>query len=253
MVWEAGKGTMGILVSAAEAGGLVDRHERVVRQRIQDGDLPARKNARGQWQIDVDDLARVPGWVVDRERLARLELRQRRSHAGLVSRTEALEARLRGLESHQRSIDEQLARLLERLSPPGAPRPPTPPSPREPEQPSGDEDPDPDELSDLSDLSNMPLAYRGPPTVTLLDRGPDAPQAFRTLADAARWLARHGVNPLTPKDWPGWKHVERTPVEVLRFAIERQRLAVAGRNWRVQWRLARCEDGQCVCHDWLES
>ena len=248
---------MGILVSAAEAGALVDRHERVVRQHIHDGGLPARKDARGRWQIDVEDLARVPGWIVDRERLARLELRQRRSHAGLVSRTEALEARLRGLESHQRSIDEQLARLLELLSPPGAPRPPTPPSPREPEQPSGDEDPElpdpPNDLADLSDLSNMPLAYRGPPTVTLLDRGPDAPQFFRTHADASRWLERHGVSALTPKSWPGWRHVTLTPMEVLRFATERQRAAVAAGNWRVTWRLRRCDDAQCICQDRLDG
>lgn len=253
MVWEAGKTQMGILVSAAEAGALVDRHERVVRQHIQDGGLPARKDARGSWRIDTDDLARVPGWVVDRERLARLELRQRRSYPGLVARTEALEGRLRAIEGQMRAVLERLERLGQSEPPREPPRELPRELPREPEQPTENEDSDPDEEPDPPEPRTVPLAYRGPPTVALLDRGPDAPQAFRTLADAARWLARHGVNPLTPKDWPGWRHVERTPVEVLRFAVDRQRLAVAGRNWRVTWRLRRCEDAQCVCHDWLEG
>lgn len=242
-VGETGAG-MGILVSAAEAGALVDRHERVVRQHIQDGGLPARKDARGRWQIDVEDLARVPGWIVDRERLARLELRQRRSHAGLVERTEALESRLRTLESHLRAIESS----LERLGQIGPPHPPAPPAaPREPkdEDDSSDSDEEPD--------PNPPLTYRGPPTVTLLDRGPDAPQFFRTHADAARWLERHGVSALTPKSWPGWRHATLTPVEVLRFASERQRAAVAAGNWRVTWRLRRCDDPQCVCQDRLDG
>lgn len=227
---------MGILVSAAEAGLLVDRHERVVRQHIQDQQLPARKDARGRWQIDVDDLTRIPGWVVDRERLARLELRQTRSHAGLVARTEALESRLRSIEAHLRAIES----LLEVRRPTSA---------REPEQPppqGNDEIDPPDEP-----LPDAPLTYRGPPTVALLNRGPDAPEMFRTLADASRWLERHGVNQLTPKSWDGWKRVTLTRVEVLRFALERQRLSAG--NWRVTWRLRRCDDAQCVCHDWLES
>jgi hypothetical protein len=229
---------MGILVSAAEAGALVDRHERVVRQHIQDGGLPATKDARGRWQIDVEDLARVPGWIVDRERLARLELRQRRSHAGLVARTEAMESRLRALENHLRAIE----RSLERLGQAGPPRPPASPA-HEPEAPSDDEEPDPE----------PPLTYRGQPTVTLLDRGPEAPQVFRTHADASRWLERHGVSALTPKSWPGWRHVTLTPVEVLRFATERQRAALAEGNWRVTWRLRRCDDAQCVCQDRLDD
>ena len=236
---------MGILVSAAEAGALVDRHERVVRQHIQDGGLPATKDARGRWQIDVEDLARVPGWIVDRERLARLELRQRRSHAGLVARTEALESRLRGLESHLRAIESS----LERLGQIGPQRPPTPPA----REPSDDDESDPDDSGDEEPDPEPPLTYRGPPTVTLLDRGPDAPQFFKTHADASRWLERHGVSALTPKSWPGWRHVTLTPMEVLRFATERQRLAVAAGNWRVTWRLRRCDDAQCVCQDRLDG
>lgn len=243
---------MGILVSAAEAGALVDRHERVVRQHIHDGGLPARKDARGRWQIDVEDLARVPGWIVDRERLARLELRQRRSHAGLVERTEALEGRLRTLEGQLRLVLER----LERLGQSAPPRPPlTPPAapPAAPREPTDDDDSSDSSDSDEEPDPHPPLTYRGPPTVTLLDRGPDAPQFFRTHADAARWLERHGVSALTPKSWPGWRHVTLTPVEVLRFASERQRAAVAAGNWRVTWRLRRCDDPQCVCQDRLDG
>lgn len=236
---------MGILVSAAQAGELVDRHERVVRQHIQDGQLPARKDARGRWQIDVEELTRIPGWVVDRERLARMELRQSRTHPGLVARTETVEARLRAIETQLRAIERALTRL-------GG----VAPQPREPEQPPSrpaerngpDEDPDDD---DDPAPAALPLLYRGPPTVALLDRGPDAPRAFRTRADAARWLERHGISALTPKSWPGWRHVTLTQVEVLRFALERQRLGAS--NWRVTWRLRRCDDGQCVCYDWLDG
>jgi hypothetical protein len=102
---------MGILVSAAEAGALVGRHERMVRWHITTRrDLPARKH-QGQWQVNTDDLARVSGWVVDRERLARLDLRQSRSASGLVARVETLEQRLRAMETRLRALEARLAVL----------------------------------------------------------------------------------------------------------------------------------------------
>lgn len=226
---------MGILVSAAEAGLLVGRHERMVRWHITTRrDLPGRKSAQGQWLVDVDDLTRVPGWVVDRERLAKLELRQTRSHGGLVARMEALETRIRQQEAHIRALQERLRQLNNEDNEDGDPPPGDPapaPTPTPPASPSG---------------------YRGPSTVTLADRGPGVPLAFRTRADAARWLERHGVmSAKTPPSWRGWHNVTLTPTAVLTFALHLRQEATAQRDWRVDWHLRPCDDAACVCHDLL--
>lgn len=87
---------MGILVSAAEAGALVGRHERIVRGKIKAGRLPrAHKGERGAWRVDTDDLAAIPGWRVDPVKLAALEGKQRATPAGLAAQVEALRAELR--------------------------------------------------------------------------------------------------------------------------------------------------------------
>lgn len=75
------------------------------------------------------------------------------------------------------------------------------------------------------------------------------PGAFRTHADAARWLARHGVNEHTPKTWRGWQDVPLEPRPILEDAISRYDPG----NWRITWRLARCGDPACVCHELLSS
>lgn len=214
-------------MNAAEAGLLVGRHERIVRQHISRGDLPARKDNRGRWQINTDDLSRVPHWTVDRERLALLETRSTRTPAGLLARVEALEARLRSQDALLRAMESAITALRRQGPPPGTDVPPSEPDP------SIDDSP--------------PPTYRGPSTVSLQDRGADTPRTFRTRADAARWLERHGVNPSTVKGWPGWHSVALTPDATLSFALAIWRAAQAAGNWRITWRLHRCDDALCVC------
>jgi excisionase family DNA binding protein len=70
---------------------------------------------------------------------------------------------------------------------------------------------------------------------------------FKNHAQAARWLAEHGVNALTPKNWAGWKTVELTQAAVLSLALTLQRT----KNYRITWRLRRCGRAGCVCADML--
>ncbi|HET9109934.1 MAG TPA: hypothetical protein VFN78_03820 [Ktedonobacterales bacterium] len=261
---------MGIFVTATDAAKLIHRSERMVRWHISEKrDLPAKKRDHA-WLINTDDLARVPGWRVDREALARLELKQSRSYGGLVARVEAMEARARSLERHIAALEAQLRALLERdprgrslldrmeredSEPTPLPEGQQPPSgtttrdewfngPDEPhsapERPSGNGEPQ-------SALATFPAAYRGPATVTLLDRGPSAARTFATRADAGRWLERHGVNANTPKTWPGWRHVGMTPRDVLTFAL------ALPADHRRRWRLTRCDDAGCVCQELVEG
>ncbi len=214
---------MGILVSAAVAGRLVDRHERIIRGRIERGDLPnARKGSRGQWLIDVDDLAAIPGWVVDREELARLELRTRRGHAGLVARVEQLEARVRMLE----------ARLAAQVTPLLA------------SAPTSTHD-DRHAAATRSDMQVYPARSDLPLSAS---QGHSAQFSHKTAA--AKWLAEHGVNPYTARSWRGWPPEELTPRGVLRFAIETRERSAG--DWRVTWRLRRCDDPACVCRELLD-
>src|SRR5260370_27118726 len=86
---------MGIEVKLAEAAALVGRHERIVRWHILTRtDLRARKVGR-TWLIDTDDLERVPGWKVDRGRLAELQMADSHTSEQLLVRLQALETELR--------------------------------------------------------------------------------------------------------------------------------------------------------------
>lgn len=91
-------------VTAAEAGQLVNRHERIVRGHIKRGDLPATK-VGNSWQVDTSDLESVPGWHIDRTRLASLEERETRSVESLRSRVESLERELASLRSRVRALE----------------------------------------------------------------------------------------------------------------------------------------------------
>lgn len=109
---------MGVKVTAEQAGQLVDRHERIVRWHIKRGTLPAVKRGTS-WRIDVDDLERVPGWTVNRQRLGELQHRDSRTAESMAARLNALErevaalrTRLRVLEAsqngHQHAQDDNL-------------------------------------------------------------------------------------------------------------------------------------------------
>jgi hypothetical protein len=89
---------MGLLVTAEEAGQLVDRHERIVRLHIKRGDLPATKEGN-RWRVDVDDLEKVPGWKVDRGRLAEMQMHDSRSSEQLLTRLQVLESELRNINN----------------------------------------------------------------------------------------------------------------------------------------------------------
>lgn len=236
---------MGILVSAAEAGRLVDRHERIVRWHRDRGDLPnARKGPRGAWLIDVDDLARIEGWTVDRERLAQLELGQRRTAGGMVARLEALERRVRELEARLTAQrDRQAAVPLS--GDVGYPQPS--------ESPYSASQGHSAQIGLSEDARHILSDYPTARTVALADRGAGAPLRFKTKTDAARWLGRHGINETTPKTWQGWPPDELTPAAALSFALDLQRNARAAGNWRVSWSLRRCDDALCVCRELLDG
>jgi len=246
---------MGLRVTAAQAAWLVDRHERMIRWHIERGDLAAVKEGRA-WRTDVDALAGIPGWRVNRERLAELQAADAQTAASIAARLAELERQIRDLRAR-----------VARLETPHAP-----PAPQEPDARQGGRYGDAPTGAKPSDLAlsasgdvlpnfglptgyqaAYPTAYRGPRTVTLADRGSGAPLRFKTKADAARWLARHGVNELTPKSWRGWPPPEMTPAAVLAFALDFQRDAHARGDWRVSWLLRRCTDEACVCRDLLSE
>lgn len=111
---------MSTTVNASEAATLVDRTDRRIYEWIRQGKLraePSGPRAKGErtgpteWRIDVDDLARVPGVAIDRQKLAELEAGRSRSPASVLARLETLErelavvrARLRALETRQPSL-----------------------------------------------------------------------------------------------------------------------------------------------------
>lgn len=207
-----------VKVSASEAAYLVNRHERIVRGRIKRGELPATKE-RNAWRIEVDDLERIPGWHVDRGRLAQLEERSARSVETMAARLASVERELRDVRARLRALE------LRGTSPP---------------------------VSDDAPYLETPESH---PTALLVQQPPreayigTSSGAFKTHADAARWLARHGVRELTPKTWPGWRAVELTPAAVLRLAISLCDVS----NHRITWRLQRCDDLACICGELLAA
>ena len=255
---------MGLRVTAAQAAWLTGHGERMVRWHIQTRkDLPAVKVGRS-WAIDVDALEAIPGWRVNRERLAEMEAADARSAASMVARIAELERQMRDLRARlarleasasvalqtSRSEGQQMAwgdvgampTSLEGGNLPGGPL---------------------DALQSMSgigagarrglspDARSIETLY-GPPPVSLADRGAGAPLRFKTKTDAARWLVRHGVNSeSTPKTWRGWPPDELTPLAALTFTLDVWRDARARGDWRVTWALHRCDDGACVCHDML--
>ena len=230
-------------ITIAQAAYLVRRNERAVRWHVGKGHLTPHIGADGHMRLDVEALAGVRGWRVDPARLAELRAADGRTAEALDSRICALEARVRDLEARLAAQRDQRAALpLSDVL--GYPQPSDSAlsalqghSPR----------------IGLSDDARHILSERRAPTVALADRGDGAPLRFKTKSDAARWLARHGVNEHTPKSWRGWPPDELTPTAVLDFALEIQEAATARKDWRVTWRLARCGDPLCVCRDLIED
>lgn len=82
----------------------MDRHERIVRGHVKRGTLPAAKDGNA-WRIDTDDLERVPGWRVNRERLAELQARDARTSESLATRLAAVERELRDVRARLRALE----------------------------------------------------------------------------------------------------------------------------------------------------
>jgi hypothetical protein len=101
----------------------------------------------------------------------------------------------------------------------------------------------------VADLEARYGTYRKPPPVLVQQPRPVTQSDFATRAEAARWLARHGVNVLNPKNWHGWREVELTPRAVLALALRVQNTA----RWRIPWRLEKCGDENCVCREMLNG
>lgn len=244
---------MGLRVTAAQAGWLVGHGERMVRWHIQTRkDLPAVKAGRS-WAIDVDALEAIPGWRVNRERLAELEAADARSAASMVARIAELERQVRDLRA-------RVARLETSHAAPAPQELDARQGGRYGDAPTGAKPSDlalsasGDVLPNFGLTPDYQAAYHGPRTVTLADRGAGAPLRFKTKTDAARWLVRHGVNSeSTPKTWRGWPPDELTPAASLAFALDVWRDARARGDWRVTWSLRRCDDAACVCQTMLEG
>lgn len=261
---------MGIKVSASQAAELVRHHERVVRRRLAHGDLPcAQKDAQGHWAIDVDDLATIPGWVVDPERLAMLQAADGRSRSSLLAKVDTALATVASIERRLTALERAIRALREN----DALRSPS--DGRETAGGYADIDTGAATRYDRLNAAGDVLASDAPPAshiyglspdarhilsdlptprvVALADRGAGAPLTFRYRSDAARWLVRHAspLDEASPKSWHGWRDVEMTPAGVLRFALALQRDAEVTRNHRIGWRLHVCEDPACVCHELL--
>lgn len=81
-------------------------------------------------------------------------------------------------------------------------------------------------------------------------RHPDTGGAFSSYTAAAEWLETHGVKANTARQWKQWRRV--VPLErsaLLRDALRR----FDSTNWRIPWRLHRCDDLTCPCAELLPS
>lgn len=232
---------MGLRVTAATAGQLVDRNERNVRAAIAQGRLRAEKQGK-DWAIDVEDLGTVPGWRVDPQRLAVLQEREARTVESLATQVATLRAEVQALRSRMRLLELERGQgghntAATRIDPDGS---------------DGHQDASEGRLEAPGHYSGIVRAGRldAPAPVSLTYAAPAAAGTFRTRADAARWLQRHGIHSDgTPKSWPGWREVVLDPRAVLRLALSCQDAS----NWRVTWRLHRCADAACVCHELLPA
>ena len=100
-------------ISAAQAAHLIGRNERRIRDWIATQRLPAIKVGQ-TWQIDTEDLERIPGIKIDRAQLALLQAQEASTSQGLLSRIAELEYTVQCLHSEIASLNERLERL-ERL------------------------------------------------------------------------------------------------------------------------------------------
>jgi hypothetical protein len=119
---------MGLKVSATEAAQLTGQSARTIRRWIASHRLsasPAGMRAPGQrtgpnrWQIDVDELARMPGVELDPTILTQLEARARRAAqrgTTVVDQLAALEREVADLRDEVVGLSTRIAALEEQPS-----------------------------------------------------------------------------------------------------------------------------------------
>jgi hypothetical protein len=101
---------MGVKISAVQAALLIGRNERRVRDWIATRRLPAIK-AGHTWQIDTEDLERIPGIKIDREQLALLQVQQGCTLPGLLGRISELEQTVENLQVHVNVLNAQVTSI----------------------------------------------------------------------------------------------------------------------------------------------
>jgi excisionase family DNA binding protein len=97
----------GVKISAVQAAQLVGRNERRIRDWIATRRLPAIKVGQ-RWQIDIEDLERLPGITIDRTQLETLWSRE-------VGAPSELRQRVRNLEEVVLNLRNEVAQLKMRL------------------------------------------------------------------------------------------------------------------------------------------
>lgn len=207
-------------VTARQAAELTGLNERTIRRMIERGQLHATKAAPNRYLIDTRDLP-------PRRRSRTQELREL---------TEAITALRRDLDALRRRIT-----LLEVTRPPEYP-----PAPARAES----------ERVESEQVSSIRLPRARPPVDLLSasfssERTAEAPNGpFTTVASAARYLARHGINPLTPKNWTWLRDdlAERATLDADTLLRQvRAHIAAVGRRGGALL-LHTCDDVACACH-----
>lgn len=100
-------------ISAVQAALLIGRNERRIRDWIATERLPAMKVGQ-TWQIDTEDLERIPGIKIDPEQLALLQRHEANLTQGLLGRIAELEHVIQGLHAEIASLNERLNRIEQR-------------------------------------------------------------------------------------------------------------------------------------------
>jgi hypothetical protein len=96
-----------VKISAVQAAQLVGRNERRIRDWIATQRLPAMKVGQ-TWQIDVDDLERLPGVTIDREQLELLQGQEAGTPPGLHNRVHDLEQIVQLLQNEVELLKTQI-------------------------------------------------------------------------------------------------------------------------------------------------
>ncbi len=97
-------------VSAVQAARLTGRNERRIRDWIATQRLPAIKVGQS-WQIDIEDLERIPGIKIDHEQLTLLQTQDASTAHNLLSRISELEQIVLGLHSEITALTVRLDRI----------------------------------------------------------------------------------------------------------------------------------------------